>query len=106
MIRSHCTEVFKALDLSLDIVGLDVDVHPFLRILLVAGSLQQDPYLGVRKSETPINIFACLAERFINSVKSRRPEVATSVEVVDVGPTTTAAIDGHDGEGGGIQWSD
>ena len=42
---------FQALDLGLDIVGLQVEVHPFLGDLLVVGALEQDPDLGVGESE-------------------------------------------------------
>jgi hypothetical protein len=46
---------FQALDLSLNIVGLQVQVHPFLGDLRVVGALEQHPNLGVRESEQSVD---------------------------------------------------
>ena len=44
-------ERLQASDLGLNVVGLQVQVHPFLGDLLVVGALEQHPNLGVGESE-------------------------------------------------------
>jgi hypothetical protein len=44
-------ERLEAADLSLDVVGLQVEVHAFFAGLLVVGFLQEDPYLRVWEAE-------------------------------------------------------
>lgn len=51
MVIAGRAQRLQALDLGLNIVGLQVEVHPFLGDLLVVGALEQDPDLGVRESE-------------------------------------------------------
>ena len=51
MVIAGRAERLQALELRLNIVGLQVEVHPFLGDLLVAGALEQHPNLGIWKSK-------------------------------------------------------
>jgi hypothetical protein len=73
-------ECLQALDLSLNIVGLQVQVHPVLGDLLVVGALEQHPDLGVRKPEPSIDVAAPLGERLLGGVQGGGPEADRTVE--------------------------
>ena len=63
------------MDLGLNIVGLQVQVHPFLGDLLVVGALEQHPDLGVRESEqSAVDGAALLREWLLGGVEGGRPE--------------------------------
>ena len=47
MVIAGRAQRLQALDLGLNIVGLQVEVHPFLGYLLVVGALEQHPDLGI-----------------------------------------------------------
>jgi hypothetical protein len=53
----------QALDLGLNIVALQVEVHPFLGYLLVVGALEQHPDLGIRESEQSVDGAALRRQR-------------------------------------------
>jgi hypothetical protein len=57
-------------------------VHSFLGHLLVVGTLQQHPDIGVRKSESPVDVAALLSEWLLGGVESGGPERDRAVEVV------------------------
>jgi hypothetical protein len=87
------------LDLRLNIVGLQVEVHPFLGYLLVVGALEQHPDLGVRKSEQSVDGAAPLREWLLGGVESARPERDPTVQVVDVDDELqeATAVESHAG---------
>jgi hypothetical protein len=87
----------QALDLGLNIVGLQVEVHAFLGDLHVVGALQQHPNLGVWKSEQSVDGAALLRQRLLGGVEGGRPERDPTVEVVDVDDELqeAAAVVGH-----------
>lgn len=49
MVPSLSPEGFESPDLGLNVVSLQVKVHPFFRDLLVVRVLKQDAILGVRQ---------------------------------------------------------
>jgi hypothetical protein len=87
----------QASDLSLNIVGLQVQVHPLLGDLLVVGPLQQHPNLGVRKPQQPVDGAAPLREWLLGGIQGGRPEGDPTVQVVDVDDELedAAAVVGH-----------
>src|SRR5215211_5599806 len=87
----------QAFDLGLNIVGLQVEVHPFLGDLLVVGALEQHPNLRVRKSEQSVDGAAPLGQLLLGGVQGGRPERDPTVEVVDVDDELqkAAAVVGH-----------
>src|SRR5829696_5785189 len=89
----------QALDLRLNIVGLQVQVHAFLGDLLVVGALEQHPNLGVRESEQSVDGAALLGQRLLGGVEGGRPERDPTVEVVDVDDELedAAAVVSHEG---------
>src|SRR6476660_5695122 len=52
------TERFEPLDLGLDVVGLQVQVHALLVALGVVGALQQDAHRGVGQAESAVDVAA------------------------------------------------
>ena len=84
MVIAGRAQRLQALDLGLNIVGLQVQVHPFLGDLLVVGPLEQHPDLGVRESEQSVDGAAPLREGLLGGVQGGRPERDPTVEVVDV----------------------
>jgi hypothetical protein len=84
MVIAGRAQRLQALDLGLNIVGLQVEVHPFLGDLLVVGALEQHPDLGVRESEQSVDGAALLRQRLLGGIQGGRPERDSTVEVVDV----------------------
>jgi excisionase family DNA binding protein len=62
MVIAGRAERLQASDLSLNIVGLQVEVHPFLGDLLVVGPLEQYANLGVWKPQQSVDGAAPLRE--------------------------------------------
>ena len=60
---------FETPDLGLDVVGLEVEVHPLLGDLRVVGALEQDPDVGVGQPEPAVDVPAPLGSG--SSVASR-----------------------------------
>src|SRR5215211_7437788 len=92
--RAQC---LQATDLGLNIVGLQVEVHPFLGDLLVIGALEQHPNLGVGESEQSVDGAAPLRQLLLGGVQGGRPEGDPTVQVVDVDDELedAAAVVGH-----------
>src|SRR5215208_5477263 len=97
MVIAGRAQRLQALDLGLNIVGLQVQVHPFLGDLLVVGALEQHPDLGVGESEQSVDGAAPLRELLLGGVQGGRPERDPTVEVVDVDDELqqAAAVVGH-----------
>src|SRR5215207_4522237 len=97
MVIAGRPQCLQALDLGLNIVGLQVEVHPFLGHLLVIGALEQYPDLGVREPEQSVDGAAPLRQRLLGGVQGGRPEPDPTVEVVDVDDELqeAAAVVGH-----------
>ena len=97
MVIAGRAQRLQALDLGLNIVGLQVQVHPFLGDLLVVGALEQHPDLGVRESKQSVDGAALLRQRLLGGVEGGRPERDPTVEVVDVDDELedAAAVVGH-----------
>jgi hypothetical protein len=55
MVIAGRAQRLQALDLGLNIVGSQVEVHPFLGYVLVVGALEQHPDLGVGESEQSVD---------------------------------------------------
>jgi hypothetical protein len=70
MVIAGRAQRLQALDLSLNIVGLQVEVHPFLGDLLVVGPLEQHPNLGVGKSEQSVDGAAPLRQWLLGGIQS------------------------------------
>jgi hypothetical protein len=59
------TQRLQASDLRFNIIGLQVQVHPFLGDLVVVGALEQHPDLGIRESQQSVDGAALLRQRFL-----------------------------------------
>src|SRR3954452_12699306 len=75
---------FEAADLGLDVVGLQIEVHPLLVRLRVGGALEQEPDRPFGQTEFPIDGVAVRVERFLDGVERGAPEGGALVEVGDV----------------------
>jgi hypothetical protein len=75
------TERFQAPDFTLDVIGLQVKMHPLFRNLLIVCLLQQDCYLGIRKAKMPVDPTAYRRQGLINGVECLSPESDTTVKV-------------------------
>jgi integrase len=82
MVIAGRAQRLQALDLGLNIVGLQVEVHAFLGDLLVIGALEQHPNLGVGESEQSVDGAAPLGEWLLGGIQGSRPERDPTVEVV------------------------
>ena len=78
MVIAGRAQRLQALDLGLNIVGLQVQVHAFLGYLLVVGALEQHPDLGVRESESPVDGAVPLREWLFGGVESGLMNNATA----------------------------
>src|SRR5215213_4130266 len=99
MVIAGRAQRLQALDLGLNIVGLQVQVHPFLGDLLVIGALEQDPNLGVGESEQSVDGAAPLRQLLLGGIEGGRPERDPTVEVVDIDDELedAAAVVSHEG---------
>jgi hypothetical protein len=59
----------KALHFGFNVIGFQVKVHTFLGDLFIAGLLEKDSYLRVRKTEPAIYMAAIFRQGLFGSVK-------------------------------------
>src|SRR4029450_13203341 len=97
MVIAGRAQRLQALDLGLNIVGLQVQVHPLLGDLLVVGALEQHPDLGIRKPQQSVDGAGPLRGWVLGGGQGGRPERDPTVQVVDVDDELedAAAVVGH-----------
>src|SRR5215468_1240537 len=70
-------------------------MHPLLRDLWVAGLLEKDSYLRIRKAEVTVDAAADLGQRFLNSTQRCGPESDSLVKVGDIDDKVGQAASMH-----------
>jgi hypothetical protein len=71
VIPASCTELFEATHFGFNIVGFEIEVHPFLAAFGVSGELEQHTYLGIREAEAAVDLAALRVDRFLRGFEDR-----------------------------------
>src|SRR5262245_53256762 len=95
MIPPSGAECFEALYFGFYVVCLQVEMHAFLGDLLVAGLLQKDADVGVRKPQFPVHLAAAVRHLVLGCSECRCPERRGLVEVSNVDDEVADAATVH-----------